>query len=179
MPRQTEEEKRSEEGQKRLELQDYYTMNPKKRPAHWSKAGGVANLTMEYIAPRPKPEGWACTKCDMERMNLLPVSLDANPEFWICSKCQRTITIEERDEVFEAIRSNIQDAYQLKTFEYNKETNQHIIESNEWIGETRIGATRKKVTNIEQQELIDQLLNSIEDTLSIHVNNIKDYFLES
>lgn len=142
---------------------------------------GIQNLTFEFIAPRPKAQGWMCmiAGCDGQKMNLLPVSQDVPAEYWECTHCKRRITIAERDQVFVSITQNIQDGHQLKTFQYDKMTNQHTIESSEWPGQTRIGATRKKITSTERQGLIDQLLNTVEDTLSIHVNSIKDYFLES
>jgi hypothetical protein len=146
---------------------------------HWSQTGGVQNLTFEQIAPQqPKTHGWICGK-EGAKMTLLPISHDIPAEYWECNSCQRQITIEERDGVFETIRQNIQTEYLLKTFEYDKLTNKWTIESSEWIGISRIGAKRRVFTAGMRQDLIEQLLSTIEDTLSIHVGiNMKDYFIE-
>jgi hypothetical protein len=150
------------------------------RHKHWSQRGGVPNLTFEQIAPQqPKTKGWICSK-DGAKMTLLPISHDVPAQYWQCHSCQRQITMEERDGVFDTIRQNIQDQYLLKTFQYDKITNKWTIESSEWIGESRIGAKRRTFTIGMRQDVIEQLLSTIEDTLSIHVGtSTKDYFMES
>jgi hypothetical protein len=147
--------------------------------ADWSQRGGVKNLTFEAIAPeQPKTKGWTC-KNEGSKMTLLPINKDIPAEYWKCNSCQRQITIEERDGVFETIRKNIQDQYLLKTFEYDKTANKWTIESSQWVGISRIGAKRRTFTAGMRQDIIEQLLSTIEDTLSIFVGtNIKDYFIE-
>lgn len=109
-----------EERMKRAEERAIEMELPKEqRQKHWTDQGGIRNLTMEYLSPRPKPQGWICTKCDAQKMNLLPVSQDVPATHWECTKCNRQITIEERDQVFEAIRQQVIDKYQLKTFSYD------------------------------------------------------------
>jgi hypothetical protein len=182
MARQTEEENEFEERMKVNEARQLEMNLPReKRAKHWSGVGGVANLTFENISPKPKPQGWICLVkgCDGQKKKLLPVSQDIPPEYWQCTKCQRTITIVERDNIFEAIRQQVIDKYQLKTFEYDKEKDIWEIILSEWIGQSRIGSKRRQLTAGMRQELKDELLNNIEDTLSIHINSIKEYFLES
>jgi hypothetical protein len=148
---------------------------------HWTQRGGVKNLCFEHLAPKPKEEGWLCTvkECDGVKMILLPINKDEPTEFWQCTRCKRKITIEERDQIFEVIRKNVQDEYLLHVFIYDKQNNTWEIKSAEWLGRTRIGAKRKKITSIQREELIDTLMNGLEDALNIFFYTLKDYFLES
>jgi hypothetical protein len=146
---------------------------------HWSQVGGVKNLCFEHIAPRPKAQGWRCTKpeCNDVKMNLLPVSRDLPATHWECTKCKRKITIEERNQVFLATIQMVQDKYIIHVA-YNKQHNQWHIWSMEWTGETRLEAQRKKLTSIEREEITDQLLATLEDNLQIQFETIRDYFRE-
>jgi hypothetical protein len=162
--------------------EDLVTEGKLPRRKHWTELGGVPNLTMEHLSPKPKQQGWICVAkgCDGQRMNLLPVSHDEPVQYWQCTKCSRQITIQERDQIFEAIRLNVMDKYLLHIFVYDKQNNNWDIKSDEWPGPTRIGAKRKVIKAAEREEIIDQLLDTLEDTLQIHIGTtIKDYFLES
>jgi hypothetical protein len=149
------------------------------RIPHWSEKGGVRNLMFENLVPQPKAQGWICSKCDMQTMNLLPVNKRLPAEYWICTKCQRQISIVERDQVYDVIRQSVADKYSLEVFNYNKEKKTWDIQSAEWIGQSRIGAKQRQIKPSEREEIIDQLLNTLEDTLFIHFDTIRDYFLES
>jgi hypothetical protein len=125
------------------------SMEEEDKPIHCSKKGGVKNLTFENMFKAPKPGGWLCSKCNGAKMYLHPISLDEPAQFWKCSKCERQITIEERNQVFEAIRQNVKDQYLLHVFDYDKGWE---IKSSEWIGESRIGAKRKPITPSERAD---------------------------
>jgi hypothetical protein len=147
-------------------------------PKHWSQTGGVKNLTFEAIAPRPPAQGWICTLCDAANMVLLPVSHDENPLFWQCSNCNRQITMEERDQVFEAVKQNVKEKYLLHSLNFDRDNNRWTIISGEWRGESRIGAKRRTFSSAVREDLIEELLSSLEATLNIHFGTTRDYFLE-
>jgi len=140
----------------------------------------VINATIEHLIPPKDKTGWYCTKpCDSEPMDLFPISRSVNPEFWECRKCHKQVTIAERDRIFETIRQNILDKYtkDIEVFSYDRKTNTFDVKG-QYEGRSRHTAKRKKVTHGRKQDLVNQLLNTVESTLSIQVDNIKEYWIE-
>lgn len=143
---------------------------------------GVPNLTFENLSSPLEKSAWLCLKCNERPMDLYPINRSlpiTDKSYWECRGCKRQISVEERDGIFEAVRQNVLDKYhkELEVFNYNKENNTWDIKGR-WQGQSRHTAKRMKITQGTKRDLIDELLNNIEDTLSINVNNLRDYFIE-
>ena len=140
------------------------------------------SLPSDYIIiPHPKPEinRWYCMKCstDYQKMLLFPIQKDIPAEYWICSVCKRKITLQERDQVYEEERSAAQQLYEFDKFDYDLKTG-WIIQSANWVGKDRLTSRRQKISPATRKDLLDKFRDVIRDRLQIHIQGMKDYFIE-
>lgn len=111
-------------------------------------------------------------------MKLKPICKDIPATHWEC-RC-KGISLKQRDTLFELVRREVQESYNLFQFNYNIETRKWIIKSAEWIShdESRINAKRRVITTGQREEILNELQDIIETELLITFESFQDYFIE-
>jgi len=134
----------------------------------------IPNAKWQAVLPNNK-HGWYCIQCGLY-MKLYPISHDLPPTHWHCGTCKKNVTMSERDATFDTTLQIAKDKCDLKTLEYSKQDRTWTILSSEFLGDSRISATRRPIRKTEREHIIDTIQQAIQEELHISFESFQEYF---